>query len=362
APEGHDLFVLLLSDAREPLRDGSFLVVCESVAVVPARCLFLADRLGKLMEFKWFKWEEGLPIEHPMVSKSIETAQRRVEGHNFDIRKQLLEYDNTMNRQREVIYEQRRRILEGVDLGGLVRDISEEVVDGLLDTFAANEQRPDAWDLTGLREAVGRQFAIILPEDVISGDRDTMQERLCEVFQRAYDAKREAVGPELMRRHEQTILLLVIDTKWKDHLYMMDALREGIHLRAYGQRDPLVEYQREAYRMFQDMIESIKVESLTMLLRIQPATEARAVGVFAATPHQELHLSAPTIVEAAVQRAQAEPAALGSSEFEQVTGPPSTVYGPQRQGVPVQRTGPKVGRNEPCHCGSGKKYKKCHGK
>ena len=319
--------------------------------------IFGSDRIARLMEFKWFQWEEGLPIEHPMVTRAIETAQRRVEGHNFDIRKQLLEYDNTMNRQREVIYEQRRRILEGVDLEGLIRDIIEEVVDDLIGTFAPEEQRPDAWDLKGLRDAAGHQFMVSLDDAAPSGDRETIGARVIDAFERAYEAKRAAIGVELMRRHEATVLLLVIDTKWKDHLYLMDALREGIHLRAYGQRDPVVEYQREAHQMFQEMIESIKVESLTMLLRLQPAVEARPVNVFERLPHQELHPEA-TPITAAVASAQQEESSgfgvLGSGQLPPTPNP--------QPPTSLQRSGPKVGRNDPCPCGSKLKYKKCHGK
>ena len=147
--------------------------------------IFGSDRIAKLMEFKWFKWEEGLPIEHAMVSKSIETAQRRVEGHNFDIRKQLLEYDNTMNRQREVIYEQRRRILEGVNLQGLVHEIIHEVADGLLATFASKELRPDAWNLSGLRDVMHHQFAVVLDHDLDPADREALFEQLTAAFARA---------------------------------------------------------------------------------------------------------------------------------------------------------------------------------
>ncbi len=315
--------------------------------------IFGSDRIAKLMELKWFQWEEGMPIEHGMVSKAIETAQRRVEGHNFDIRKQLLEYDNTMNRQREVIYEQRRRILEGIDLRGLVRTIIGEVVDSLLDTFASKELRPDAWDLAGAREAVNHQFGIAVTEEMWSGDREQMAEQLTTVFEQAYDAKTASVGPEMMGQLERTILLSVMDAKWKDHLYMMDALREGIHLRAYGQRDPLVEYQREAYRMFQDMIESIKLQSLTMLLRVQPAAEARPVSVFARTPMQEVHPDAST-AEPFIPTAAPEPVA---EPIRHPSAPP-----PPRPSQPVVHAGPKVGRNDPCPCGSGMKYKKCHGK
>jgi len=323
--------------------------------------VFGSDRIAKLMEFKWFQWEEGLPIEHGMVTKAIETAQKRVEGHNFDIRKQLIEYDNTMNRQREVIYEQRRRILEGVDLRGLVREITNEVAGDLLDTFAAKELRPDAWDVKGLREAANRQFGLTVPDDTLSGERDAMAEKLAEVFEQAYQAKAAAVGPEAMSYLERTVLLSIMDAKWKDHLYMMDALREGIHLRAYGQRDPVVEYQREAYAMFQDMIASIKIESLTMLLRVQPVAEARLVSVFARTPKQELHAEAPTMPTALPDAVEAS-SEFGVRSSEQLSRAPS----PEPRATPQQpatvHSGPKVGRNDPCPCGSGVKYKKCHGK
>ena len=185
-----------------------------------------------------------------------------------------------------------------------------------------------------------------------------MRERLIEAFERAYEAKRAAVGAEAMPYLERTVLLSIMDAKWKDHLYMMDALREGIHLRAYGQRDPVVEYQREAYGMFQDMIESIKLESLTMLLRVQPVAEARPTSVFANAPVREMH---PEISEAerfASAPAPDEAPAL-TDDGEEISGRPKP---PQRSTQPTVNAGPKVGRNEPCHCGSNKKYKKCHGK
>ncbi len=321
--------------------------------------IFGSDRIAKLMEFKWFKWEEGLPIEHAMVTRSIETAQRRVEGHNFDTRKQLLEYDNTMNRQREVIYEQRRRILEGVDLAGLVRDIIEEIAEGLLNAFASKTLRPDAWDLDGLRGALRQQFGITLEADALAGgDREAIFQELVEIFERAYEAKRQAFGPALMPQMERHVLLSIIDAKWKDHLYMMDALREGISLRAYGQRDPVVEYQREGYQMFQDMIASIKEESLMMLLRVQPMAQAELVSVFAKTPQHEVHPevsgSLTERMAAAVGGAEAPAAPPGLNPLS--AAPPSA-----RSAAAPVTAGPKVGRNDPCPCGSGKKYKKCHG-
>jgi preprotein translocase subunit SecA len=272
--------------------------------------IFGSDRIAKLMEFKWFQWEEGLPIEHPWVTKSIETAQRRVEGQNFDARKHLLEYDNVMNRQREVIYEQRRRILEGIDLKGLVDGIIEELAEELVEAYAPKDARPDAWDRATLQASLTRQFGIAEPVEISMNDREGLLDQLIEALKRAYAAKEQLITEPLMRQLERSVLLAVVDAKWKDHLYMMDALREGIGLRAYGQRDPLVEYQHEAYAMFRDMVASVKADSVAMLLRIQPAAQAQPVSVFARTPHQELH--------PAVERAVAQP----GTQDARLPGPP----------------------------------------
>ncbi len=314
--------------------------------------IFGSERIAKLMELKWFQWEEGLPIEHTMVSRSIETAQRRVEGQNFDARKHLLEYDNTMNRQREVIYEQRRRILEGIDLQGMVRDIIAELSDGMADTYAPRQQSQDAWDLDGLRNALKQEFGVEPPAD-LAGTREQLAAAVQERFEQVYEAKRQQVGAELMGQLERHVLLSIIDAKWKDHLYLMDALRDGIGLRAYGQRDPIVEYQREGYRMFQDMIASIKLESLTMLLRVQPVAQAAPVSVFEQTPQHAVH---PEVQE----RFAAPPIAEPMSVPDALSAPPAPA---PRRAAPAPQTSsvPKAGRNDPCPCGSGKKYKKCHG-
>jgi len=321
--------------------------------------IFGSDRIAKLMEFKWFKWEEGLPIEHPWVTKSIETAQRRVEAQNFEARKHLLEYDNVMNRQREVIYEQRRRILEGVELKALVEEIIEEVAEELVATYAPNEAHPEAWDVNGLRTALTRQFGVSQPFELPTLIRQELLDRTVEILKQAYQAKEQAIGLEAMQSLQRSVLLAVVDAKWKDHLYMMDALREGIGLRAYGQRDPLVEYQHEAYAMFQSMIAGIKADALALLLRIQPAAEAQPVSVFARTPQQTVHeelssrLSDRFAPTAPPQPAQEQPVpALEPVESRAADSP----------GTPYRRVGPKVGRNDPCPCGSGLKFKKCHGK
>jgi len=320
--------------------------------------IFGSDRIAKLMEFKWFKWEEGLPIEHPWVSRSIETAQQRVEGQNFDARKHLLEYDNVMNRQREVIYEQRRRILEGVELRLLVEEIIGDVADELVVGMAPKELQPDAWDRDGLRQLLAKQFGVPDVPELPAHTREALVEQVDEILRGAYQAKVQHVGDAVMRQVERSVLLAVVDAKWKDHLYMMDALREGIHLRAYGQRDPLVEYQHEGYAMFQDMIASMKADALVMLLRVQAAPQAQPVSVFARTPHQEVHQEVSSRLSdrftAPPQEAQAQQAAPAFEPVQRAAAEP--------RGTPVQRAGPKVGRNEPCPCASGLKYKKCHGK
>jgi len=320
--------------------------------------IFGGDRLAKLMDMKLFAWEEGLPIESRLVSRSIEHAQRQVEGHNFEIRKQLLEYDNTMNRQREVIYEQRRRILEGVDLAGLIGEVIHDVADELVEAFASAELRPDTWDLDGLRQAAQQQFGVSPAFEDGESERDRLFDEVVERLREAYEAKRGELGDELMADVERRVLLSTVDRKWKDHLYMMDALREGIGLRAYGQRDPVVEYQREAYRMFQELSASIKNEAFTLLLRVRPVGEAAPMSVFARTPQQAIHPELSSrLADRFAQPPQGAPGAAGPAPV-----PRGAPAGPGGGGRPAPaRVGPKVGRNEPCPCGSGKKFKKCHG-
>ena len=324
--------------------------------------IFGSDRIAKLMEFKWFQWEEGTPIEHPWISRSIETAQRRVEGQNFESRKHLLEYDNVMNRQREVIYEQRRRILEGVELQAVVEDMIEAVADELVAASTPKEIAPQEWDLKGMAEAFAKQFGLAQAPAFSSTDREPLYEEVSRALQETYRQKVASVGEAIMRQLEHSVLLAVMDAKWKDHLYMMDALREGIHLRAYGQRDPLVEYQHEAYAMFEAMVASMKADSLSMLLRVQPAPTTQPVSVFARTPHQEVHQEVSTNLADRFmpQGPAASPEDGGTLSREPVSAPSRA--GEPSTGTPAQRVGPKVGRNDPCPCGSGLKYKKCHGK
>jgi len=295
--------------------------------------IFASERISNLM--LKLGMEEGVPIEHRMVTRAIENAQKKVEAHNFDIRKQLLEYDDVMNKQREVIYEHRRAILTGGDLAEEIREMTTEVVDSLVDVYCPAEQYPEEWDFTGLTEALQAQFG----HDVTKGDhgaeadlkemgRDALREELRERVLRAYQRKEQELGSDLLRYLEKMLLLQVIDHHWKDHLLGMDQLRDGIGLRGYGQKDPLIEYKREGFDMFAAMMDRIKADALERLFRIQAVRGEMPAA--ASQPQQPVRMTLNRGEEPAVPRT-------------------------------VHRQQEKVGRNDPCPCGSGKKYKKCHG-
>ncbi len=314
--------------------------------------IFASDRIAKFMDF--FKWEENTPIEHRMVSKSIEIAQKRVESHHFEIRKQLLEFDNVMNRQREVIYEERRALLSGENLREHLFEMAEEILSDKVDNFLNEAQRSEEWDLSGLCEWARSKWGISTDETEFSEiEREEAKEKLFETFKRSYEAKEKELGEETMRHHERMILLQVVDSKWKDHLYIMDGLREGIGLRAYGQRDPLIEYQHEAYTLFQEMIERIKEDALEYILKFRAVGLEKMISVFEAVPQEFIHPEANRFQPVRSEESQ-EPPPL-TDPFAQAQAPSS------EEAAPYHREGPKVGRNDPCSCGSGKKYKKCHG-
>ena len=278
-----------------------------------------ADNIATVMDK--IGMEEDQPVEHSIISKSIETAQKRVEGRNFDIRKHVLEYDDVMNKQREVIYSQRRQVLEGENLKETILDFVQSVIDEGVEIYTADSKYPEEWDLDGIKRHLGGFF---LPKDTeISLDDTTTVEELKEqIFQiaiRRYDQREEEFTPETMRELERVISLQVVDQKWMDHIDEMDQLKQGIGLRAYGQRDPVQEYKFEGYEMFNNMIQSIKEDVVRAIYNVQIKT-----------PPQR----------------------------HQVANPTSTSHGvPQ----PQQAKSERVGRNDPCPCGSGKKYKKCCG-
>jgi preprotein translocase subunit SecA len=302
---------------------------------------FVMDRLGM---------EEGQDIQHVLISKSIQTAQKRVETYNFEIRKHLLEYDNVMNKQREVIYDERRMVLRGEDIKGYIFSVIEEVVDKYMDLCLDKRNAPEDWDIVGFEEFFSSRLFVKIDKDVVSKKaRDEIRKYALDILRKTYENKEKVIGPENMRHMERMVLLQVMDSKWKDHLYAMDCLREGIGLRAYGQRDPLIEYQHEAFTMFTDMVERIKEDAIEYLFKVQAVQEEK-LGVFNLI-HKELeHGQRNAFREMPLKQKESLP-----KEPQEPTGPPI------KQDT-YKREEPKVGRNDPCPCGSGKKYKKCCGK
>jgi len=300
--------------------------------------LFGSDRLIGLMDKLGL--EEGQVIEHPWVSRSIEVAQRRVETHNFEIRKQLLEYDNVMNKQREVIYGQRRSILEGTFTKEDIYAILEDLLDEALARHAVENQI----NAVALINEMKLRFGLDLT--TLPADKDRARDELFNFAKAAYEEKEKITGEQILRHLEKIVFLQIIDSKWKDHLYAMDTLREGIGLRAYGQRDPLIEYQREAFNMFQEMNLSIQQEAVENIFKIKPRKEEVFRGVFTSTPQQLVHEETSGFEAGPIQ--------------EGIEGAPEHM--PKRETPITQASSAKVGRNDPCPCGSGLKYKKCCGK
>jgi preprotein translocase subunit SecA len=297
--------------------------------------IFASERVSNLM--LKLGMEEGVPIEHRMVSKSIENAQKKVEGHNFEIRKHLLEYDDVMNKQREVIYKHRQNVLRATDVTEEILDMVEGIGVGLVETYCPEEQYSEEWGFDGLVESVHGQFGldILKVEELKELGRDALKEDVPEKLKQAYRDKVQSLiqehgaTEELIHYIERTILLQMIDQHWKDHLWGMDQLKDGIGLRGYGQKDPLAEYKREGYDMFAGMMDRIKGDTLERLFKFQLVRGER--------PEAEVETPRPQ--------------QMSLNRGEAATAPKQ----------PVHRTEEKVGRNDPCPCGSGKKYKKCHG-
>ncbi len=311
--------------------------------------LFGSDRLIGIMNHLGLEY--GQVIEHPWVSKSIEIAQKRVEQHNFEIRKQLLEYDNVMNKQREVIYQQRHMVLEGQGLKGLILDMAKEIIESLAGQYIPKESSRHQWDSTGFQAWLKMQFSLEVEESAFDKGYDDIIGEIVERLSQSYTQKEEAAGSEVMRHMERMIMLQVVDSKWKDHLYAMDTLREGIGLRAYGQRDPLVEYQHAAYDMFTQMIASIKTDVVDILFKLQIEKQVKEIkGVFSSVVQEFVHQEVGQF-EKAQEAPHAEPLA-------RIHAPQAVTASPDA----VQKLHPEAGRNDPCPCGSGKKYKKCCGK
>ena len=329
--------------------------------------IFGSERISGLMER--LGMEEGVPIEHRMVTRAIERAQKQVEAQNFSVRKHLLEYDDVMNKQRENVYALRRELLEGtirldedsepeaqdVDTRTYLMTLAEGLIYEQIEATCGPKVDPEDWDLDALKQATGELFGLdaewLAGIDLQNKNVDEMRDALWSAALAKYEEKEEAVDPDLLRRVERDIMLQVVDVQWKDHLYGLDHLKEGIGLRGYGQRNPLVEYKRESFSMFQAMKDRIDEETVRYLWRLRPVATDRD----GATARQ------PVLRRAAAlsyrQPREAVPAFAGAA----AGGSPARTGGDDAAVQTVRRDMPKVGRNEPCPCGSGKKYKKCHG-
>jgi preprotein translocase subunit SecA len=305
--------------------------------------LFAQERIAKIMDK--LGMEDGEPIEHPWVTRAIETAQKRVEAHNFEIRKHLLEYDDVMNNQRKIIYEERRLLLEGEEIREVVAGMIDEGLDETIAIYADEEQYQENWNLAGLAEAMKRQFDVEMawtPEEVETLTVSLLKDELLERVRAAYRQKETQVGSDMMRYLERMLMLQVVDGQWKDHLLSMDHLKEGIGLRGYGQKDPLVEYKREGFAMFEAMEARIARDTVSFLMKVQVAVEPAEA--------QAGDLTDLPLVPLGENGRRRAPAAVPTRSLRPTAAPAMS---------PAARA--KVGRNDACPCGSGKKYKKCCG-
>ena len=306
--------------------------------------IFAGDRVRAIMER--LKLPEGEPIEAGMVTRSIETAQRKVEGRNFDIRKQLLEYDDVSNDQRKVLYSQRNDVLEASSVGATVQNLRDAAVTDLFNTYVPPESVEEQWDIPALQKALEADWHLHLPltemlEKEPNLNDEELRERVVAAARDAYQAKVDQVGEESWSQFERSIMLQAIDTHWREHLSALDYLRQGIHLRGYAQKNPKQEYKREAFELFSGMLERVRddVVKVLMTVRVQSSEQVEQAEAEAAQSH--------------VQNVQ-----YHHSDYDEALASDAQETGAQ----PARNALPKVGRNDPCPCGSGKKYKQCHGK
>ncbi|QBG36790.1 preprotein translocase subunit SecA [Litorilituus sediminis] len=295
--------------------------------------IFASERISNMM--RKLGMERGEAIEHPWVTRSIENAQRKVEGRNFDMRKQLLEYDDVANDQRGVIYEQRNELLDESDIAEVVAAIRSDVINSIIDQHIPPQSLAEMWDVSGLEDQLKGEFATDLPiakwlEEDEKLHEETLREKIIAAFEQAYKEKEEAVGPEVLRQFEKAVMLQSLDSHWKDHLSAMDHLRQGIGLRAHAQKNPKQEYKRESFELFTDMLDNLKFDVVGILSKVQIRAESDVEAV------EEQH-----------RKAEEVPKDFQHESTNAVSDKPQM---------------PRVGRNEPCPCGSGKKYKQCHGK
>ncbi|EKF9770504.1 preprotein translocase subunit SecA [Vibrio cholerae] len=303
--------------------------------------IFTSDRMAALIQSGM---DEGEAIESKMLSRSIEKAQRKVEGRNFDIRKQLLEYDDVANDQRKVVYELRDELMSADDISDMIAQNREDVLNAVMDEYIPPQSLEDMWDIKGLEERLKNDFDLPLPiQSWLDADNklyeEALRERIIEQAVEVYKAKEQAVSPAVMRNFEKSVMLQTLDTLWKEHLAAMDHLRQGIHLRGYAQKNPKQEYKRESFELFQDLLESLKSDVITVLSKVRVQQQEEVERMEAQRRAQ---------AEEAARHAQAQHASADDAEQDE-------------SNQPMVRDERKVGRNEPCPCGSGKKYKQCHG-
>ena len=311
--------------------------------------IFSGDRVAAIMER--LKMPEGEAIEHAMVTRAIENAQRKVEGRNFDIRKQLLEFDDVSNDQRKVIYEQRNELLEATDIGETISAMRGDVLASMIATHVPPGSVEEQWDIASLERELSAEAGLDLPvaqwlQENPDLHEETMRERIFEAADASYQAKEALASNDTMRQFERSVMLQSIDMHWREHLAALDHLRQGIHLRSYAQKNPKQEYKREAFQLFEALLNTVKSEvtKVTMLVQVRPQEELEAVE------------SVSNVANVQYQHA----------DFEEALANPQGDYSEEEMaqmagGTPIVREGVKVGRNDPCPCGSGKKYKQCHG-
>jgi preprotein translocase subunit SecA len=310
--------------------------------------------------------KSGEAIESKLLSRQIERAQRKVEAHNFDIRKQLLEYDDVANDQRKVVYQQRADLMESEDIEDAISNIRAEVVDLLIDEHVPRDSVEDMWDKDGLTKALEREFGVDLDVRKLLEDDDSINEaalraKVLEVADQEYERKVESIGAPIMRELERGIMLRQLDAHWKEHIAALDYLRQGIHLRGYAQKNPKQEYKREAFEMFSEMLDRVKHDTVSILSKVQIRRPEDVNAVEAPRSDPSLlraqHAEAPSLVQAPPPlQAPQRPSPAATAAM-----PPPGVT-PEEAVAPYVREQPKVGRNETCPCGSGKKFKHCHGK
>jgi preprotein translocase subunit SecA len=321
----------------------------------PERTKSLLSRVGM---------REGESIESGLLSRQIERAQRKVEAHNFDARKMLLEYDDVANDQRTVIYQQRNELMAADEISDSIAGIRDEVVDTIIDEHIPPQSMEEQWDVPGLSLALERDFGAHLDvaqwlEEEPDLDETALRERIINTIGDEYDAKTEVVGGDLMRVIEKEYMLKFLDMHWREHLAALDYLRQGIGLRSYAQKNPKQEYKREAFEMFSSMLDRVKHELISFLARVKVRGEedVQAAQQRAATDKMQYQHAQAAPLSAA------PPSLAGQAAAPVLAGgPPVPPKPPADPATPFVRDAPKVGRNDPCHCGSGKKFKHCHGK